>query len=117
MGKYIELTEREFIEMFSEAGYKELCKMAYENMRVTPEFKNDKPYVHGIYVFPCWKIHGGIKWSLTIECNAHKIKVGEGLMAYDFGITKINLSDEDMPDQTLDRYNEIMRSKKTDEST
>lgn len=97
------LNEAEFIEMFSLDFYNRVAETVLENIINTPEFKNDKPYSHHLCVLPCSL--GKEKFSLTIEANCNKL--GKGVC--DLGIISMTLSDEEMPDVALDRYNELMK--------
>ena len=94
--------------------------MAFNKMRESPEWKNDLPMCASLMVFPV-KRNDGTEWSLIIECTAHKLKkvdvaknedgsITKGTLT-DFGITRMHLSDELMPDLALDRMNEYIKLK------
>lgn len=116
-----ELSEQDFIDQFSEHLYQQTCHMAFNKMREMPEFKNDHPEMASLMVFPV-KRADGTAWSLTIECTLKKLKrvdvcknpdesTTKGTLC-DFGIVRMWLSDEEMPDMALDRYNEYLKVKK-----
>ncbi len=106
---YQELTEAEFIEKFSEKAYREIMDSCIDLMKKDPKFYNDNKYYHSISVFP-WTDHG--YKNLIIECDCEKefqLLDGENCKGSvkGFGISKYAITDEDMPDEFLDRLNEL----------
>jgi hypothetical protein len=99
-----DITEEEFINEFGEHEYYTRSMICYENIKLQPEFKNKEPYVCSLMVFDI--LVNGVKNSLSILCDCNKLKGG----AYDFGITKIIISDSIMPDEALDIYNAMKKA-------
>ncbi len=109
------LSEQDYIEKFGEQEYLNLCSAAYTTMQECEEFKNDQPYCHCLAVYTRTDMRGDKK-TVIVESTAHKIlraPLGEGhiMSAVDFGIVTLHISDEEMPDLALDRYNEYKKDK------
>lgn len=115
-----ELSEKQFVEMFSEKLYIQLCDMVFKKMTESEEWKNDLPNTALLVVFPM-KRNDDTQWSLIVEATATKLNrvdvcknkdesITKGTLA-EFGIVKLLLSDEEMPDEALDRYNEYQKMK------
>ncbi len=107
-----ELNEKQFIEAYSEETYHKVVEKAYDHIKDSPEFLNDVPDFFTIQVLPCHRLDGS-KFTLIVEATAKKL-FGTGMkrIGTDFGIVRILVSDEDMPDEVLDRYNELVKAKK-----
>jgi len=106
-----ELNEKQFIEQYSEKTYHEVVAKVYDHVKDSPEFNNEVPDFFTMQVLPCTR-PDGTTFSLIVEATAKKL-FGTGMkrIGTDFGVTRIMVSDEDMPDEVLDRYNELMRAK------
>ncbi len=104
------LTEKQFLSKFSEKQYQDVVRKAYEEVKKSPEFKNDKPEFASLLVFPCYD-NIGQKFQLVVEVTAIKKQITPTLRVYDFGIVRLAITDEDMPDEVLDRYNEYKKVK------
>lgn len=103
-----EITIGEFVKEFSEKVYIQLAKDTYAALRKDEKFLNKEPYVCVLIAFDF--LQSGKKQTIIIEADAHKMPIVKGITAYNFGITKISISDEDMPDEFLDRYNEFKKN-------
>ena len=111
------ITEEEFEAMFPGMTFEELSKQAFFQMQKLPEYKVDNSQMAALLVFPC-KRSDGSEWTMIIECTAKKIFQGEEIIGNkkitsvtDFGIVSMKISDEEMPDEALDRYNDFLREK------
>lgn len=108
-------TEKQFLQEYSEELYVNIAKLTLQVMKTMDEFKNDDPYVYGIFIFHYDKVKHievfdelkDIK-SIIVEADANKHNGG----SFNFGIRGLRLSDEMMPDDALDSYNMIMDAKK-----
>ena len=96
--------------MFGEESYKKVVLRAYRDMRTSKEFLSDEPFCAGIM---CYPIGNGGQWqTILVEATARKLAGNKnGVMPVDFGIIKLTVSDEDMPDVALDRYNDYLKEK------
>jgi hypothetical protein len=104
------LTEKEFIEIFSKDQYKQLVTQAYIAIQESPEFKNNDPYCHSILFLECKNKKDNKLWNITIETTAKKLMNG----FCDFGIVSMLLSDEEAPDEALDKLSEFMKQNEID---
>lgn len=101
------ITEAEFIELYSQDCYVQLAAKCFDWISRTPEFKNSEPSVYNFMVWD-WETDGK-PGSITVECTANKIFLNGKVKAVDFGIVGLILSDEPMPDESLDRFNEVKK--------
>ena len=100
-----ELSVQEFMEKFSEEEFLKLSIFVCRSMIEQQEFKNSEPFFHSLLVLE--KNINSIKHSLTVEAIIKKINKS----VCDFNITKLTLSDQEMPYEILDRYNELKKIK------
>lgn len=98
---YQALKETEFIQKFGEQAYQDILKNSIDFLMKTPEYKNDQPYCHGLAMFD-WTDYG-FK-NLVVEINCKK----DGPIK-DFGIVAFAVTDEDAPNEFLDRFNEMRK--------
>lgn len=100
--------EHEFRATFDEDIYLAIIKRVFQQIKDTPEFKNDDPFCRTMMIWTV-PLSNGIAIGLLIEATAQKLTKN----VIDFGITRIQMSDEGMPDEFLDRYNEYIKAKQS----
>ena len=101
------LTKPEFIEKFSWQTWRNIFNSAMEELKRTPEFKtlkdNKTLSCKSILGFD-WSKHGYKTLILEIQCAIMANgKIGMCIDSY-------GLSNEDMPDEILDKLNEVKKS-------
>jgi hypothetical protein len=104
-----EYNEKTFIEAFTPTLYMEIIHRAFAEMQKLPEYKSKEPMCASMMVLSVKAADGRTK-SILVECTAHRLPGG----VVDFGIIKLGVSDEDMPDEALDRFNEYKSNAATD---
>lgn len=107
-----ELSEQEFIERFSEELYLKTVMNVFERMKEFPEWKTQGKTMLSFMVLPC-KSSNGVEFSLIVESKVNRTMdyYTKEWRAYDFGFTRLYITDEMMPDLALDRYNEYKKAK------
>lgn len=100
-----EFTEKQFCDKFTTELYHHIVGMAFKKVKESPEFLKGFPNLYSLQCYPLPQSKG----CLIIECNA--VKLTKAGTTVDFGIHKLYLSDEEMPDMALDRYNEYVKAK------
>jgi hypothetical protein len=94
-----ELTEQEYIELAGHDGYVELVNKCFKTVVKCEKFNNGKPEGMAMMI---WELMEGKQ--IIVECTwYHKTPM------IDFGITRMVLTDEEMPDITLDRMSELFK--------
>lgn len=99
--------QEEYVSIYGYDAFVAFNKTIFNVVRKTKEFNNKKKDVYNLMVFD-HKVNGK-DGSVTVECTTHKIFNGGKMVAYDFGIVSMIISDESIPDESLDRYNEVLK--------
>ena len=108
-----EISETKFIRIFGSENYFKLLNTIFQLVRTSKEFNSIKPNCISLTVFDFIEnIDGFQTKSIIIESSFKKIAISDKDYMYDFGILSIKFSNEAMPDEALDRYNEISKLKK-----
>jgi hypothetical protein len=100
----IELTEKEVLrDLLTPSEYQAFAMRVYKDLRSSKEYENNDPICFAIQTYQindsCW---------LHIEASLKKARFNE-FGVDDFGFVRFVLSDENLIDFTLDRYNEAKR--------
>jgi len=97
------LTQLHFIRRYSQATYNKVCEAVFKAL--VESGKTDKPHSLGFFALTLENPKDGTPVYLFVEASA--IREGDRLNC---GIVKMEVSDEPMPDEMLDRYNEIKKA-------
>lgn len=95
-----QLTQSQFIKRYSKETYEKVCKAVFKALKDSGKTK--APHCHGFMALTLEDPKDGSPVYLFVEASAIR-KEGE----LSFGIVKMQVSDEKMPDEMLDRYSEI----------
>lgn len=97
------LSQKEFISDYGERRYMAMCRATYNHMKELDAYKKCSGLSMLCMVAYDWEFNDGRKGIIIIEATIHKIATKK----QDFGLISIKITDEEMPDEILDRYNDI----------